>query len=527
MTSHELRNPLSAVIQCADSVIASLQQLLYRELATSDQSFDAAKVAAEVRGCIESLLIIVSCSMHQKRVIDDVLTLSKLDSNLILITPMRVQPAVVVSDAVKMFDVECSQSNIKLTFCVDETLHGVEWAMLDPSRLLQVLINLLLVYESFLKTFANRFSTNAIKFTKDRTRKTISVTIGASWCRPPKCWQEITFSDDERDKVEITDNPEWGNGRKAFLWLKVQDSGCGMTMDEQKKLFARFSQTTPRTHVKYGGSGLGLFISKSLTKLQGGAIGVSSAKGEGSTFAFYISTRLAQPPADQMARRAAQTRPVIDRTLTGEQAMRMIKLNVLIVEDNLVNQKVLRKQLEKFKWNVSVAGNGQEAIDWLKNSIYWHNENDEYSNVESKHDLDIILMDIEMPIMDGLTCARTIRGYERQGLLATPSPTYLHDRRLSVSSVSPIRTSNHNDPFSSPPRTQRSPASSAEHLPNPQFLRLPILAVSANARMEQVEQALASGMDDAISKPFRIPELWPKIRGLVKRVADADATSEM
>ena len=158
---------------------------------------------------------------------------------------------------------------------------------------------------------ANRSSTNAIKFTKDRPQKTIAVVIGASWTRPPRCWQEITFTDDEHDKVDITDNPDWGNGRKAFIWLKVQDSGCGMTVDEQKKLFARFSQTTPRTHVKYGGSGLGLFISKSLTKLQGGSIGVSSVKGEGSTFAFYISTRVAHPPADRVASRAVQARPVL------------------------------------------------------------------------------------------------------------------------------------------------------------------------------------------------------------------------
>ena len=70
-------------------------------------------------------------------------------------------------------------------------------------------------------------------------------------------------------------------------------------------------------------------------------------------------------------------------------------------------------------------------------------------------------------------------------------------------------------------------ASSASHeRAEKQSLRLPILAVSANARMEQIEQSLASGMDDAISKPFRIPELWPKIRGLVKRVADADTRTK-
>jgi signal transduction histidine kinase len=143
MTSHELRNPLSAVIQCADSVINSLQQLPAWDHDAVYQEADISKAEAEVLSCIESLQIIVSCSMHQKRVIDDVLTLSKLDSNLILITPMRIQPAVVVSDAVKMFEVECNQGNITLSFKIDETFQGMEWAMLDPSRLLQVLINLL------------------------------------------------------------------------------------------------------------------------------------------------------------------------------------------------------------------------------------------------------------------------------------------------------------------------------------------------------------------------------------------------
>ncbi|CAN9133276.1 unnamed protein product [Alternaria alternata] len=349
--------------------------------------------------------------------------------------------------------------------------------------------------------------TNAIKFTKDRPQKAITVTIGGSWSRPPKCWNEVTFTDDEKPKTDITEKAEWGEGRIAFLWLKVKDTGCGMTMDEQKKLFSRFSQATPRTHVKYGGSGLGLFISKSLTKLQGGAIGVHSEKEEGSTFAFFISTRLAHPPADHVAARAVQARPVPRRTMTGEEAMQTIKLNVLIVEDNLVNQKVLRKQLQKFGWNISVAGNGQEALEWLKDSVYWRNEKDS-SSTEDKHELDIILMDIEMPIMDGLTCARLIRDYEHQGLLAAPSAPH---------SASPTQSQH---------RKTSSTSSASHERPEKQSLRLPILAVSANARMEQIEQSLASGMDDAISKPFRIPELWPKIRGLVKRVADADTRTK-
>jgi CheY-like chemotaxis protein len=161
--------------------------------------------------------------------------------------------------------------------------------------------------------------------------------------------------------------------------------------------------------------------------------------------------------------------------------MHSIKLNVLIVEDNLVNQKVLKKQLQKFGWNISVAGDGQEALEWLKRSVYWQGEepgeNDDSGSqdTETKHDLDIILMDIEMPIMDGLACARFIRDYESQGLLAKPPP---RSRRLSLS---PILS---REGFDFDGHHER---------PNKQSLRLPILAVSANARMEQVEQALAAG----------------------------------
>jgi CheY-like chemotaxis protein len=113
-----------------------------------------------------------------------------------------------------------------------------------------------------------------------------------------------------------------------------------------------------------------------------------------------------------------------------------------------------------------------------------------------------------MPIMDGLTCARLIRDYEHQGLLALPPPPSSPRKRLSTCSISPIQS--------------EFPSELSHKGPGQRILRLPILAVSANARMEQIEQSLAAGMDDAISKPFRIPELWPKIRGLVKRVADFD-----
>jgi CheY-like chemotaxis protein len=359
-------------------------------------------------------------------------------------------------------------------------------------------------------------STNAIKFTKDCPTRNITITLGASSTRPQKLWNFVRFTKEDDSATDLLDGPEWGDGNKTVLWLKVEDTGCGMTVEEQKKLFSRFSQATPRTHVKYGGSGLGLFISKTLAKLQGGAIGVTSQAAVGSTFAFYVSARTAHPPSGW----SPHAHPGLQRNQSTDVAMRATKLSVLIVEDNLVNQKVLRKQLQMYGWDVSVAGDGEQALEWLKNSVYWRGtprwvENGKAKEIDGskpddgRHELDIILMDIEMPVMDGLTCARTIRMYEQQGLLGPPSHRNDQPERLirqhTISSISPISSFGKASSF-----TRRQSIHS---------FRLPILAVSANARMEQVDHSLAAGMDDSISKPFRVPELWPKILQLVKRLS--------
>jgi len=141
MTSHEMRNPLSAVIQCADSSVASLK-LVSKTIGASELLPDGMKkVQEEVQSSLDSLQTIISCSLHQKRIVDDILTLSKLDANLILITPIRVNPSSVMADAVNMFKAECIKENIDLMDKEDPSLHSCcehNFVLLDPSRQTQV-----------------------------------------------------------------------------------------------------------------------------------------------------------------------------------------------------------------------------------------------------------------------------------------------------------------------------------------------------------------------------------------------------
>lgn len=131
------------------------------------------------------------------------------------------------------------------------------------------------------------------------------------------------------------DTEEWGTGQKSVIWVTVQDTGCGLTPAEQGNLFTRFTQATPRTHVQYGGSGLGLFISKSLTELQNGRIGVCSEANVGSTFAFFVGTRIASPLQEDFAVESAHLG--VERLISVAESVKAAHISVLIVEDNLVN----------------------------------------------------------------------------------------------------------------------------------------------------------------------------------------------
>ncbi|KAK0729933.1 putative histidine kinase group protein [Lasiosphaeris hirsuta] len=520
MTSHEMRNPLSAIIHCADAITATLtrvQELVNGEphgdtatalshgnsmgtLALREQLDPQAEVRALVENCIDSAETIVGCAQHQKRIVDDILTMSKLDSKLLAITPITVNPIQMVQEALKMFEVEARRVDIHLSMVVDRSYRdlGIRYLDFDPSRLKQVLINLL---------------TNALKFTKTGPTRNVSVAISASLTRPSEATSSVQFIPRSQEGgVEDSQRDLCNRADSVFLMFEVKDTGQGLTEEEKKSLFQRFVQASSRTHVKYGGSGLGLFISRRLTELQNGAIGVASQPGVGSTFAFYIEanipagTSIRDAEASAAAIKAAISGLRVTQSTTGGRRQHspstasgsttpssgtqrqspitaspisvlgpglppQIK-GVLVVEDNLTNQQITRRGLLNMGFTVDVANHGVECLDKLRRTDRFVGGGKGITSVnrrEQTFPLSIILMDIEMPIQDGLTCTRNIRELEREGKIRGG--------------------------------------------------RLPIIAVSANARMEQIMEAKAAGCDDVLVKPYRMPELLEKMRIVMGTVA--------
>lgn len=419
ITSHEMRNPLTAILQCADQIV------------NNTAAFTSYGVQKEVETLVESCLdaanTINLCASHQKRIVDDILTLSKLDSNLLTVTPIDDQPVKAVQQTLKMFQSELLAHDIEFEFILDGSFEAldIKWAKFDPSRLGQVLINLM---------------TNAIKFTQGRENRNITVRLGASLDvsdYATRGTQYLRRHNDQRSTSTDMNNDElWGDGGIFNLHCSVEDTGRGLSEEELKILFQRFQQATPRTHVQYGGSGLGLFISRILTEMQGGQISVTSCKDQGSKFNFYIQCRRCEnPPAEfvpvsafKITRREAPltqqlsapsdvlpaSQPMSDLDMgMGDQPQRY---DVLIVEDNIVNQKVLQRQLRSCGNNIYVANHGEEALQTLQRSRFWTGQE------ETGLDVSVILMDLEMPIMDGMTCTRRIRELERQGVITKHIP---------------------------------------------------------------------------------------------------------
>ncbi|CAI6333788.1 unnamed protein product [Periconia digitata] len=553
MVSHEIRNPLSAVLHLAEEI-----KDLTRDL-TDDQHQDLEIVTRDILDAADTILLCVS---HQNTLVDDILSFSKLDSMMLTLVPREIQPKWGFSTALKVFQSEFKAKQIQFHYAMDVSFDElkVDYVVADLNRMKQVLVNLI---------------TNAIKFTaKKNGERRITVSLGASPERPTSYPPNVIFFSEDKNSFHIdsTMTHQWGSGSVLYLMVAVRDTGIGISQDDQAKLFGRFRQATPKTQENYGGSGLGLFISRKLCQLHGGDIGVSSKEGEGSTFGFFFKVRTAirdkdrptgsrttsdssnagrsstpikrpgysransalrgidenkentddrpqfktlashegvtpenvmdtlkNPPTEESTdarpsvhkdNRYEETKAVADKVdekssyferkrtelpdLTRGETTRQesaaegtmqTQINdesnerntLLLVEDNLINQKVLRRQLQSKGFEVSVANNGQEAIDVVA---------ERGRNADGHEDFfNCILMDQEMPIKDGNAATREIRGLQAQNKAG----------------------------------------------------RSLILGVSANVREAQTTSMLDAGMDAVISKPFKVDDLVKKIRSMLPR----------
>lgn len=269
-------------------------------------------------------------------IVNDILDYSKLEAGQVHIESLPFYVREEIENIVKLYEKSALEGEIHVKVSIAEhipnTLEG------DPTRLKQILANLI---------------SNAIKFTPKGGSVTISL-----------------------DTPTLT--PATG---LDFYRFSVRDTGVGISKKNQKNLFQSFSQADMTITRKYGGTGLGLSICYSLTMLMGGEISLESSEGLGTTFHVTLPLHL---PSEEVVK--SQTRPENDTPL-GEQYPHTI----LIAEDNLTNQKVISKILNKLGYEVDLANNGQEAYEKAVTKNYT-----------------IILMDMQMPVMDGVTATKKI-----------------------------------------------------------------------------------------------------------------------
>jgi CheY-like chemotaxis protein len=325
-------------IDYLNEVIASLNRI--KETLPLDVQSSLTELIQKLE---ESTHTIKKCVEHQKMIVDDVLDVSKLEAGKFVLSAKPFQPKSVIEEIITFFATQLAAKQLELNLSLPEATLTV---LGDSSRFKVILINLI---------------SNALKFT-------------------------------ERGYIKISLQTQDVDATHVALTFSVEDTGIGMTPDEQSRLFQRFSRPLSS---QYEGSGLGLVITQKSLKLMGGDIQVDSEKGQGTRFTCHLTC--------ETVPEQAKISPVVS-TLPPAVQPTPVSKHILVVEDNIVNQRILKRQIEQAGHRCAVANNGQEAL-----------------NQTEKTPFDLIFMDIEMPVMGGLEATRNIRAREKQrGMAETP-----------------------------------------------------------------------------------------------------------
>lgn len=335
-------------------------------------------------------------------IINDILDLSKIEAGKIIIEQVHFSLRALLDKVRDMLLLKAEEKGLQLRFKIGEDV--CDSLIGDPTRISQILINLI---------------GNAIKFT-------------------------------EKGFVELRASRAGNNDDSCRIRFDVEDTGIGIAEDYVESIFDSFTQAGTDTARKFGGTGLGLTISKQLSDLMKGKISVVSELRKGTTFSLELPLKRSSEQADE----AQQNQ------ISEAQKKLLSSANILLVEDNEFNRMVAEDTLQEIAPGIKtdMAFNGQEAIQKLKEKLY-----------------DLVLMDIQMPVMDGLTATRIIRN-------ELPAPAKdVH-----------------------------------------------IIAMTANVLREDVERYLDAGMNAYISKPFNPEDLAQKMLSLLDKEAPAkeQATTE-
>ncbi len=326
----------------------------------------------------DNLVTAKICADHLLKIINDILDFSKMEAGKLSIEYVSFNIRELVEEVVKSHSPRILEKGLEFNYTFSSAIP--QFLVGDPNRLKQIFNNLI---------------SNAIKFT-------------------------------EAGSIHLIVRQQSRQENEVQLDFTVADTGIGIASEDIGRLFKSFSQVDGSFTKKFGGTGLGLVISKQLVETMGGTMGVESRKGEGSAFKFSLKFRLGSPVKEKLSL------PQVQKAKKS--------LRILLAEDDVINRRVIVKMLQEKGHHIEAVGNGKEALTIYEVGKY-----------------DIILMDIQMPEMDGVEAARRIKEKEGKGA------------------------------------------------------HTPVIALTAYALKGDKEKFLGMGMDDYLPKPIQMNELFSTI----------------